>query len=133
MPNKKREQERGPVEWDFFSFPVFFAFCVGLLISSYAISIELGGSAGIVHTVLSLGSLFGVTFSIAHIATSVWRRGRVNRARAREEEAERERRALAARARREARAQTLEGEAPAEAPASAAPPARRRKRRRRAG
>jgi hypothetical protein len=85
----KRRKDGAEVEWDFFSFPVFFAFALGAFLA------VLLYPFGIVIFVLSL---FGVSFGIAHIAGHTFRKRSADRRRQREEEDERERRALAARA-----------------------------------
>jgi hypothetical protein len=92
--NKRRED----LEWDFFSFPTYFAFFVGMLVASILVFI-FGGYLFIV-------ALFGTSFCTAH-AISRWFRNRgVDKRMQRAEEDERERRALAARA-----ANAMQGEA----------------------
>ena len=103
------EPQKKDAQWDFFSFPVYFAFFAGMLLS-----VLLLPAAPIVFVV----SLFGVSFCTAH-AISRWFRNRgrdklIERA----EVDERERRAVAASA-----ASAREAEA-------ASPAAARRRRRR---
>ena len=108
MARRRRPEVRLEKEWDFLSFPVWYAFAAGLF-------------AGIVLAVAGLSillypALFAFSFGNAHIVSHWFRRRVLDRRRDREEEAERERRALAARS--------------AAALASEAGSARRRRRRR---
>jgi hypothetical protein len=105
--SRGRRQGRRDIEWEFFTFPVAFAFACGALLAT--LLYPLGFFVFII-------SLFGVSFGMAHMFTHWWRRRTTDRRIAKEEEAERERRALAARA---AAAQAGE----------AASPRRRRRRR----
>jgi hypothetical protein len=89
---------RPPVEWNFVSFPTFFAFMAGLFIATMLITVEVGGYAGILQQVIMIVSLFGVSFSLAHTVTHHVNKRRAERSRGKAEEEERERRALAARA-----------------------------------
>jgi hypothetical protein len=85
---KRRKDGGKQVEWDFFSFPVLFAFALGAFISSLLYPFG---------QLVFIFSLFGVSFGIAHIISHWFRRRALDKQRARDEEAERERRALAAR------------------------------------
>ena len=112
MSRRKSARTRGEdIEWNFFSFPTYFAFFGGMLFSFMVLVIS--GLPDVVFIV----SLFGTSFCTAH-AISRWFRNRgIDRRLQQAEEDERERRALAARA-----ANALEGEA--------ASPRRRRRRNR---
>jgi hypothetical protein len=91
--------DRHIAEWNFRTFPVFFGFCLGAFLATLILAdAELA-------SVLFIVSLFGVSFSIAHIIGHTLRRRGLDRAVEHEEEMERERRALAAR-----NAASLEGE-----------------------
>jgi hypothetical protein len=108
MARRRGRTERKDLEWDFLSFPTYFAFLAGMLLAVLLLPI-----APIVFVV----SLFGTSFCAAH-AISRWFRNRtVDKRLQRAEEDERERRALAARA--------------ANAAAGEAQSARRRRRRNR--
>lgn len=93
MPKKRRPQERPPIDWDFFSFPVVFAFFVGLLVATI-----IAPFGGFVLQVQFVIALFGVSFCTAHTLTRLWARRRLEKKRNQAGEEERERRALAARA-----------------------------------
>ena len=94
----QKQRRREDIEWDFFSFPTYFAFFAGMLIAIPLIFI-LG-------QVLFVVALFGTSFCTAH-AISRWFRNRsIDKRMQRAEEDERERRALAARA-----ANAMQGEA----------------------
>ena len=86
MNRRKRNDE--PVEWHFFSFPVFFAFSLGMFVA--VMLYPLGFFIFIV-------SLFFTAFGVAHILNRWFRRRTLDRQRKRDEENERERRAMAAR------------------------------------
>src|SRR5262245_53629299 len=89
MARRRRQQSREDIEWDFFSFPTYFAFFAGMLLS-----VLLYFALPIVFVV----ALFGTSFCTAH-AISRWFRNRgIDKRMRRAEEDERERRALAARA-----------------------------------
>src|SRR5574342_203504 len=107
MARRRRDQIKREIEWDFFSFPVGYAFAAGLFIG---ITLAVAGLS-----ILLYPALFAFSFGNAHIVSRWFRRRVLDRRREREEEAERERRALAARS-----AAALAGEAGA----------RRRRRRR---
>jgi hypothetical protein len=81
-----------PADWDFFSFPTFFAFAAGMFIGSILIFSGLG-------PIIFTGSLFLFSFGLAHIVTRQFARHRLEQREERAAEDERERRALAARAR----------------------------------
>ena len=84
-PKKRRED----IEWDFFSFPTYFAFFAGMLLSVLLLPLA---------QFVFIFSLFGTSFCAAH-AISRWFRNRgIDKRVQRAEEDERERRALAARA-----------------------------------
>jgi hypothetical protein len=85
----RRRRNDQPVEWDFFSFPVAFAFALGMFAA--VMLYPLG-------PILFIVSLFLTSFGLAHIANRWMRRRTLDRERQRTEEQERERRALAARA-----------------------------------
>jgi membrane protein implicated in regulation of membrane protease activity len=89
---KRRAAPKAPVEWDFFSFPVFAAAAVGAFVTVMVV-----GIFPVTTPVVFIVSLFGVSFSTAHVITHVFRRRAAERETAKREEAERERRALAAR------------------------------------
>jgi hypothetical protein len=89
MARRGQKKRREDIEWDFLSFPTYFAFFAGMLLSVLLLPI-----APVVFVV----SLFGTSFCAAH-AISRWFRNRsIDRRLQRAEEDERERRALAARA-----------------------------------
>ena len=111
MSRRRRNDE--PVEWHFFSFPVAFAFALGMFVA--VLLYPLGFLIFIV-------SLFFTSFGVAHIINHWFRRRSLDRQKRRDEEAERERRALAART---ASAQRVAEETP--------PRPRRRRRVRRGG
>src|SRR5947207_15458211 len=106
--NSRRAQPRRPPEWNFNSFPTYFAFAAGALSAAVLIL------AGFIYFVF-LASLFGFTFGVIHIVTTAIIRSRRRSAESTAEEEERERRIYAARA-----------AANAEIPA---PPRKRRRRR----
>jgi hypothetical protein len=85
----RRRRNDEPVEWNFFSFPVAFAFALGMFIG-VLLAYPLGFFIFVV-------TLFFTSFGIAHIISRWMRRRTLDRERVRNEEAERERRALAAR------------------------------------
>jgi hypothetical protein len=98
MARRRGQTQKKDVEWDFLSFPVYFGFFIGALVSFFAAAF----APGIVFIV----ALFGVSFCTAH-AISHWFRNRtIDKRLQRAEEDERERRALAAHA-----ANAAEGEA----------------------
>jgi hypothetical protein len=85
----QRRQAYTPPEWNFRTFPVAYAFFVGMFISTLLYPIGL---------IIFIVSVFGTSFCTAH-AISHWLRRRTLDKRAQQaEEDERERRALAARA-----------------------------------
>jgi hypothetical protein len=108
MMRRRTKGPKGPVEWDFWSFPTYFAFFVGILIAPLLFAV-LGYFA-------FMGALFASSFCAAHVISRWWRNRSVDKRMQRAEEDERERRALAARA-----ANAAEGEAQS--------PRRRRRRR----
>ncbi len=86
---RRRQTPKAEVEWDFFSFPTYFAFAAGGLVATVLFPLA--------PIVLFVIFLFGTSFGTAH-AMSHWWQGRVtNKRRERAEEEERERRALLAR------------------------------------
>jgi hypothetical protein len=100
MSARRRRQRRerpADLEWDFFSFPTYFAFALGMLVST--LLFPLGIYVFIV-------ALFGTSFGVAHIVSHWWQRRITQRRRQQQEEDERERRALLARS-----AASLENEA----------------------
>jgi hypothetical protein len=112
MARRRGSPIREAVHWQFFTFPVGFAFVLGMFVTTLLLP---------VINIVFIVSLFLTSFGIAHIIGHWFRRRTLDRARERAEEDERERRGLEARAARE------------EAAAAAAPaasPVRRRRRRR---
>ena len=100
MSARRRRQARqrpADLEWDFFSFPTYFAFAVGALVGTLLFPIGL---------YVFIIALFGTSFGVAHILSHWWQRRITNKRKQREEEEERERRALASRS-----AASLENEA----------------------
>jgi hypothetical protein len=97
---RKRQQRQRPadLEWDFFSFPTYFGFALGGLVSVLLFPLF--------PLPVFVVFLFGTSFGVAHIMSAWFRRRVTNKRREREEEEERERRALAARS-----AASLENEA----------------------
>lgn len=87
MSRRRRSEEQ--VEWNFFSFPVAFAFALGMFVA--VMLYPLG-------PILFVVSLFLTSFGLAHIISRWFRRRTLDRQKQRDEEHERERRALAARA-----------------------------------
>jgi hypothetical protein len=87
---RKREIKQRPadLEWDFFSFPTYFAFALGSLIATLLYPLGL---------FVFIISLFGTSFGVAHIMSHWWQRRVTQKRRERADEEERERRALAAR------------------------------------
>ena len=85
----RRRRSDQPVEWNFFSFPVAFAFALGMFVA--VMLYPLG-------PILFVVSLFLTSFGVAHIVSHWLRRRTLDRQRQKAEEEERERRALAARA-----------------------------------
>ncbi|HLF78562.1 MAG TPA: hypothetical protein VJB57_13860 [Dehalococcoidia bacterium] len=104
----RRQAPKPAVEWNFFSFPVAYAFAAGGFVGMVLCLVGI--------SILFYAFLFAFSFGNAHIVGQWFRRRTLDRRRERDEEAERERRALAARS-----AASLEGEASS---------ARRRRRRR---
>jgi len=92
MANRRRAVPRRqePIEWHFFSFPSLASFFFGAFVAT----LLFPAAPPIVFIV----SLFGVSFSVAHIMSHWYRRRTLERRRLREDEQERERRALEARA-----------------------------------
>jgi len=95
--SSRRRAERQPrpdLEWDFWSFPTYFAFAGGGLIAIllFAFLASLG-----LQAVVFVIFLFGTSFCTAHVLSHWWQRRVTDKRRQREQEDERERRALAAR------------------------------------
>jgi hypothetical protein len=90
MSRRRDRQTQTEAEWNFRSFPTYFAFALGAFISTILVPY--------VSLPILVISLFGVSIGIAHMMTRYFRHRGLDRARQREEEDERERRALAARA-----------------------------------
>ena len=86
MSRRKRNDE--PVEWNFFSFPVAFAFSLGMFLA--VLLYPLG-------FFIFVTSLFFTAFGVAHIISHRFRRRTLDKQRAQDEASERERRAVAAR------------------------------------
>jgi hypothetical protein len=111
MSRRAQKQPKQDLEWNFASFPTYYAFFGGMLFSFFLlVATPLG-------FFVFVASLFGVSFCTAHAFVRFMRNKTVDKRRQLAEEDERERRALAARA-----ANALEGEA--------ASPRRRRRRNR---
>ena len=85
---RRRQTPRAEVEWDFFSFPTYFAFALGALIATLLYPLGL---------FVFIIALFGTSFGVAHIMSHLWQRRVTQKRRQREVEDERERRALLAR------------------------------------
>jgi len=98
MSRRRPQPARRPADWQFFTFPVAFAFTIGLLVAPF-LYLLLGD-------IVVWIALFGVSFGSAHIIGHTVRRRGLDKQMERAEEEERERRALAARD-----AAALEGEA----------------------
>jgi len=88
MSRQKSDPKRD-IEWNFYSFPVAFALCVGLFFGTL-----LAYPIGILIFIVSL---FGMSFGVAHIIGHWYRKRIVERKRQQADEDEKERRALAAR------------------------------------
>lgn len=86
MSRRRRRDE--PVEWNFFSFPVAFAFFLGMFVAVLLYPLGI---------IILITSLFLTSFGVAHIISHWFRRRTLDRQRERSEAEERERRALAAR------------------------------------
>jgi hypothetical protein len=86
---KRRKDPKENIEWNFVSFPVFFAFFLGAFLAVLLYPFGL---------VVFVISLFGVSFGVAHMISHWFHRRSLDKRRQRDEEDERERRALAARA-----------------------------------
>ena len=84
--------EKAPVEWDFRTFPVLFAFALGAFISFWF--------TPFFPEVVFIVSLFSVSFGVAHMISTWFRRRAWAGTRKREDEEERERRAFESRAAR---------------------------------
>jgi hypothetical protein len=106
--NRRRTGPAQPPDWKFNSFPTYFAFAAGALSATVLILV------GFIYFVF-IAALFGFSFGVIHLITTVIVRSRRRTAQARSEEEERERRIYAARA---------------AANAEAVPPPRKRRRRR---
>ena len=92
MARQQRDPNR-QIEWHFFSFPVLFGFALGAFLVTLLVP-----HPNFPVFVIFVGSLFGVSFGVAHIVTHWIKRRTLDRARERAEEDERERRGIAARA-----------------------------------
>ena len=106
--NRRSRRPLTPPDWNFNSFPTYFAFALGFLIATILVAL------GLYLDLLLIPSVFFVSYGIIHISTTTVLRARRQRAEARAEEEERERRIYAARA---------------AASTEAAPPRKRRRRR----
>ena len=89
MSRRRQPEPQRPVEWNFRSFPVAYAFAAGGFVG------VLLGLAG--FNIFFLVFLFVFSFGNAHIVGQWFRRRTLDKRLERDEEAERERRALAAR------------------------------------
>jgi hypothetical protein len=85
--NRRRRGDQ-PVEWHFFSFPVAYAFALGMFVAVLLYPLGL---------LIFVFSLFLVSFGTAHIISHWFRNRTLDRERLRTEGEERERRAIAAR------------------------------------
>jgi hypothetical protein len=92
MARKRPQQRQVLKDWDFFSFPTFAGFSLGLFVA-----MVLAAAGPPFHTILFLAAMFCTSFSLAHLVTRFFTRRRLESGRAREEEEERERQVLAAR------------------------------------
>jgi hypothetical protein len=101
MASRRRPQSPQPGEWNFRTFPVYFAFAAGMFVAVLL--------APYLYGILFVLSLFGLSFGVAHMISHTFRKRSRAQAQARADEEERERRALAARA---ARAQEAAGQEP---------------------
>src|SRR6266542_6561258 len=108
--SRRRVQPRRPPDWNFNSFPTYFAFAAGILIATV-----LFFYFNFYVDLLLIPSVFVVSYGIIHVTTTAIVRSRRRSAEARAEEEERDRRIYAARA---------------AANAQAPPPPRKRRRRR---
>ncbi len=123
MPKKRRGQPQEPPHWNFFSFPTFAGFSVGLFIASILAGVfyvTIGGSS---FDVIFLVGAALMGFTLSHGLMSPFARRRGARQRNRQDEEERERRAAVARV----------AAANAQAEAEAERVGRRRRRRKKAG
>lgn len=57
-------QSRKIPEWNWRTFPVFFAFVAGIVIMGFAAPTPLG--------LIFFGALFGLAYGVAHILTRMW-------------------------------------------------------------
>jgi hypothetical protein len=90
MAVKRRPQSpQKDVEYDFFSFPVLFAFALGAL-TVFPLIVLFGYYAFLV-------ALFGTSFGVFHLISHTVQRRVIEKRRRQADEEERERRALAAR------------------------------------
>ena len=94
---RERQRRGGAPRWEFYTFPVFFAFMAGVFVAGTLISFEGGGVAGVVHLALNFLGTLGVSFGVVHLVRGQLARRREERERERAEEDARERRVLAAR------------------------------------
>jgi hypothetical protein len=83
------QPQQKDVEYDFFSFPVFFAFALGAL-AVFPLIVLLGYYAFLL-------ALFGTSFGVFHLISHAVQRRVLEKRRRQADEEERERRALAAR------------------------------------
>lgn len=87
----RRRRNEQIQDWDFFTFPVIFAFALGgFFVAFFSAFIPIG--------LLFMVFLFLSSFGVAHMISRWIRRRTLDRQKQRSEEEERERRALAARA-----------------------------------
>jgi hypothetical protein len=90
MAAKRRSQtQQKDVEYDFFSFPVLFAFALGAL-AVFPLIVVFGYYAFLL-------ALFGTSFGVFHLISHAVQRRVLEKRRRQADEEERERRALAAR------------------------------------
>lgn len=60
----RKTQARSLPEWNWRTFPVFFAFALGIVIMGFAAPTPLA--------LIFFGGLFGLAFGVAHILTRMW-------------------------------------------------------------
>ncbi len=124
MPAKRRQpKDKTNIEWDFFSFPVLFAFSFGTLLGFLLFGISISFQP--LAFVTFVASLFGTSYCTAHVISHWVSNKRDSKKREKQDEDERERRALSARA---ARAEASAAAAAAEEPREPRLPRKRRRR-----
>jgi hypothetical protein len=92
MSSRRRQQsqpQRTDLEWDFWSFPTYYAFAIGGLVAVLLFAF--------LPLPVFVIFLFATSFGTAHAISHRWRRRVTDKHRLRDQEDERERRALMAR------------------------------------